>query len=658
MKAHVIAATFAASAALAACSANPPARTVPEIRPGAPGITTAADSARRSSPKLPPVAPVLGPLAVRVVYPSPGDRVDAGDSSFMFGSIGSGDASLTINGQPVQVWPNGAWLAWIAFPPDSLMRFELVARRGAEAVNHVYEARRVRRSLPAPGLWLDSTSISPRGKVWWPANEYLPVSVRAAEGARVAIVLPDGSRIPMVTDPNYDEVAWGIRAFDRDSGNLSGRIRSDRYIASVRGRGLGPDPGPVIGSRVDSMPAPDTLPTIEAILGSDTVRATWPISMQVLDTLPILVQLDDDTARTGQTDGITVGRALPGGTYQWFFPTGTRAAVSGRIKGDLRLRLSNQVTSWVAAGDAQLLPLGMPPLRAVVGSATLTPSADRFTFRLPLSQRVPYQVTESERAVVVRLYSAVGDVNWIRYGGTDPLVTGIAWDQPAGDEVTISFSLAEPVWGFRTRWQQNDLIVEIRRPPVINGSNPLAGRRIVVDPGHPPLGATGPTGYKEADANLAVSLELRRLLAEAGAEVIMTRTTDTPVELYPRVKLADSVNADVLVSVHNNALPDGVNPFTNNGTSVFYNHPRSVPLAMAVQRALVNQLGLRDLGVGRGDLALVRPTWMPAVLTEGLFMMVPDQEAALRSGEGQRLYAMGVFEGIREFLRQRAAVGR
>jgi N-acetylmuramoyl-L-alanine amidase len=101
-----------------------------------------------------------------------------------------------------------------------------------------------------------------------------------------------------------------------------------------------------------------------------------------------------------------------------------------------------------------------------------------------------------------------------------------------------------------------------------------------------------------------------------------------------------------------------VNPFTNNGTSVFYNHPRSVPLAMAVQRALVNQLGLRDLGVGRGDLALVRPTWMPAVLTEGLFMMVPDQEAALRSGEGQRLYAMGVFEGIREFLRQRAAVGR
>jgi N-acetylmuramoyl-L-alanine amidase len=654
MKAHLTLASFAACLALAACASSPPRTTVPAAVAGAEAeIRLGTDSTLRSSAKLPAVAPVRGPLAIRVVYPSPGDRVDAGDSSFMFGSVGSGDASLTINGQPVDVWPNGAWLAWIAFPPDSLMRFELVATRGAESSNHAYEARRVRRrSSPAPGLWLDSTSISPRGRIWWPAGEYLPVSVRAAEGSRVTIVLPDGGRIPLVTDPSYDEVAWGIRAFDRDSGNLVGSIRADRYIGAVRGASLGPDPGPLLGAPPDSV-STDAFPVIEAVLGADTVRSSWPISMRVLDTLPILIQLDDDTARTGQTDGITVGRALPGGTYQWFFPTGTRAAVAGRINGDLRLRLSSQAMSYVAAGDAHLLPAGIPPLRAVVGSATLTPGADRLTFRLPLSQRVPYHISETEMGIQLKLYSAAGDVNWIRYGGTDPLVKSIAWDQPAADEVTIAFTLAQPVWGFRTRWQQNDLILEIRRPPAIDAANPLAGRRIVVDPGHPPLGATGPNGFREADANLAVSLELRRLLGEAGAEVIMTRTSDTPVDLYPRVKLADSVNADILVSVHNNALPDGVNPFTNNGTSVFYNHPRSVPLAMAVQRALVNQLGLRDLGVGRGDLALVRPTWMPAILTEGLFMMLPDQEAALRSAEGQRLYAMGVFEGIRAFLASR-----
>jgi N-acetylmuramoyl-L-alanine amidase len=206
------------------------------------------------------------------------------------------------------------------------------------------------------------------------------------------------------------------------------------------------------------------------------------------------------------------------------------------------------------------------------------------------------------------------------------------------------------LWGYRTRWNRNDLILEIRRPPVIDSARPFVGLRVEIDPGHPPLGATGPTGLREAEATLGTSLALREMLQTAGAEVVMSRTDDTPVELWPRVKLADSVDADLLVSIHNNALPDGVNPFTNNGTSVFYNHPRSAPLAVAIQRALVRRLGQRDLGVGRGDLALVRPTWMPAVLCEGLYMMLPDQEAALRSTEGQRRYALGVFEGMREFL--------
>lgn len=627
-----------------ACSRTQPAQ------PVGPTALAAADSGG-----LPAVPVVQGPLSINVIYPSPGDRLDARDSSFIFGSVGSGDATLTINGQPVAVAPNGAWLGWIAFPPDSVMQLELVARSATDSARTFYEVRRIRRFVPPPGLWIDSNSFAPAGRVWWPAGEPLGLSLRAAEGATVRAIMPDGSIVPFVTDPGYDDVSWGIRAFDRDTANLVGTLKSDRYVATMRPRAVGRYIGPVVGEGPTILPTPvpvpDTLPIIEAILGADTVRATWPIRIALLDSLPVLVQLDDDTPRTGQTDGITVGRAIIDGTYHWFFPSGTRAAVSGRLNGELRLRLSNQAQSWISVFDAQPLPLGLPPLRAVVGSTTLTPMRDRVSFRIPMSQRVPFQVTETERGLELKLYSAAGDVNWIRYGGTDSLVRTIAWDQPAADEVTLSLTLAQPVWGYRTRWQQNDLILEIRRPPVIDRGSPLRGIRIVVDPGHPPIGATGPTGLREAEANLAVALLLRDRLQAAGADVIMTRTSDVPVDLYPRVKLADSVNADLLVSIHNNALPDGVNPFTNNGTSVFYNHPRSVPLAMAVQRALVKSLGLRDLGVGRGDLALVRPTWMPAILTEGLFMMLPEQEAALRNPEGQKLYAEGVFEGVEDFLR-------
>jgi N-acetylmuramoyl-L-alanine amidase len=172
-----------------------------------------------------------------------------------------------------------------------------------------------------------------------------------------------------------------------------------------------------------------------------------------------------------------------------------------------------------------------------------------------------------------------------------------------------------------------------------------------VDPGHPPVGSNGPTGLREAEANLAIGLLVKQLLEAAGARVFITRTEDVPIDLWPRVHAAEQAGADLLVSIHNNALPDGVNPFTNNGASVYYNHPRSVPLARAVQAELVRRLGVRDLGIGRGDLALVRTTWMPSILTEGLFIMVPEQEAALRSPRGQRLYAEAVVEGIRRFLR-------
>jgi N-acetylmuramoyl-L-alanine amidase len=630
--------------------------------PGMQPVTVAVPDSTRSGPamssngRLPPVPVVKGPIDIKVIYPSPGDRVEARDSSFIFGSAGTGDASVTVNGQPVIVWPNGAWIGWIALPPDSVMQLAISARNAVDSITVSFEAHRATRFVPPDsGVWVDAGSISPQGRIWWPAGEYLALSVRAAAGAEVRAVLPDGQVIPFVTDPGYDDVSWGIRAFDRDTTHLVGPLKSDRYVATVRARSLGRYIGPVVGAGPTILPTPvpipDTLPVIEAILGRDTVRAVWPIRIALLDSLPLLVQLDDDTARSGQTDGITVGRAVPGGTYHWFFPTGTRALVSGRINNDLRLQLSRTAQSWIPVADAQPLPAGMPPLVSVVGSTTLTPMPDRVSFRIPMSQRVPFEVNETEHGLELKLYSAVGDVNWIRYGGTDPLVRTIAWNQPAADEVTVSFDLTQPVWGYRTRWQQNDLILEIKRPPAIDATRPFRGLRIEVDPGHPPLGATGPTGLREADANLAVALILRDLLQQAGAEVIMTRTTDVPVDLYPRVKLADSLNVDLLVSIHNNALPDGVNPFTNNGTSVFYNHPQSVPLAMAVQRALVQSMGLRDLGVGRGDLALVRPTWMPAILCEGLFMMMPDQESALRQPEGQRLYAQGVFNGIQEFLR-------
>ncbi|MGI9042296.1 MAG: N-acetylmuramoyl-L-alanine amidase family protein [Gemmatimonadales bacterium] len=671
---------------LATCARQSTPPPAPEHAAAPDTVPRADTGAAVISPELPAVPLVKGPLALRIVYPSPEALVFARDSSFLFGTAGTGEAKLAINGYPVRVWPNGAWLAWIPLPRDSVMQFRIEGRSPTDSAVLMYAVRRGGWSRRPEGLWVDSNSLSPAGKMWWPRGEYLTLTARASEGAQVRLRLADGTVVPLVPQAQAQEIAPGIRAFDRDTNNLRTPVRWDRYVGVLRGRTLGPDPGPILplplplppvlafpadppvsagGSTVrcattrpcipslaDSLPPDSGWAVLEAIQGADTVRARWPLRLALLDTLPLMAELVDDTTRPGVPDSVTVGRALPGGTYHWFFPTGTRAPVGGRYNGDLRLRLSPTSEAWVATAEAR--PAPGAAAAAVAGSVTLTPKADRVTLRVPLSRRVPFRVTETERTLTLRLYHAVGDVNWMQYGRGDSLVLGMRWPQEAAEELTLTLDLSRPLWGYQARWSGGDLLLDLRRPPALDEGDPLAGRFIAVDPGHPPGGATGPTGLREAEANLAVALELRRLLQEGGARVLMTRTRDSIVELGPRLKLSEAANADLLISVHNNALPDGVNPFTNHGTSVYYNQPRSIPLAREIQTALVHRLGLRDLGVGRGDLAMVRGTWMPSVLTEGMFMILPEQEAALRTREGQHLYALGIYEGVRRFLRDRA----
>src|SRR5512135_162110 len=626
-------------------------------RRAAAGILCLAACARPSSTApapapaanhLPPVPVVRGPLALTVVYPPVDAVVDARDSSFLFGSTGAGDADLTINGFPVRVWPNGAWLAWLPLPPDSLMQFRLVARTPRDSAELVYTARRATRFTPPDGpVWIDSISLRPQGRVWLARGEYLSLAARAAEGAQVRLRLADGTVVPLMSDPRPDEIPAGIRAFDRDTMNLRAEPRPDHYAGMLRGVRIG-DAGPVLAP-VAAAQAGDA-PVLEAIRGSDTARVRWPLQVGLLDTLPIVAELGDPA---GPADAVVVGRAGPRTSYHWFFPVGTRALVAGRRGDEVKLRLGEGVDAWVAANEVRPLPPGTPRPRGVAGSISISPAAggERASIRIPLGERVPFRVDEGDRRLTLTLYGAAGDASWIRYGAGASPVRRVTWTQEPGARTVLTVELDGDVWGYRTRWSGTDLLLEVRCPPIMAGGRPLDGRLIVVDPGHPPGGATGPTGLREPDANLAVALRLRGLLEGAGARVVLTRASDMPVELGARVKLADSLDADLLVSIHNNALPDGLNPFTNNGTSVYYNQPRSLPLARAIQRALVERLGVRDLGVGRGDLALTRATWQPSVLCEGLYMILPDQEAALRDPAGQQLYARGVFEGIVAYLK-------
>ncbi|MDQ3556894.1 MAG: N-acetylmuramoyl-L-alanine amidase, partial [Gemmatimonadota bacterium] len=242
------------------------------------------------------------------------------------------------------------------------------------------------------------------------------------------------------------------------------------------------------------------------------------------------------------------------------------------------------------------------------------------------------------------------------------LFTGAAWRPAAGDSARLDLALARPLWGFKAFYEADGtLVLRVRRPPRVDAGRPLEGVRVLVDPGHPPLGAVGPTGLTEADANLAIGLRLAERLRERGAEVVMTRVDDTPLvsrtdvaaELAARTALAVRSDAHLLVSVHNNAFPEGINPFVSAGTETYYFYPFAAELAQALNREIVDATRIRNLGAKRRSLALARPTWMPSTLTESLFMMIPEQEAALRNPAFLDRLADAHLRGIEAFVRER-----
>src|SRR6266487_3261993 len=177
--------------AAAACAPRPTAPVAP--KQAAEPARAPADSAATSA-ALPPVPLVHGALNLRVVYPPPDAVVEVRDSSFLLGTAGTGDARLTLNGTPVHVWPNGAWLAWLPFPNDSLMQFQLDARTSSDSTRLIYT---VQRLLPDRGrvsvgtAWLDTLSLIPSGQIWTSRDEYLSLTATAAEGALVRLRLPD-----------------------------------------------------------------------------------------------------------------------------------------------------------------------------------------------------------------------------------------------------------------------------------------------------------------------------------------------------------------------------------------------------------------------------------------------------------------------------------
>src|SRR6516225_4722112 len=174
-------AALCAAAMLAACASGAAA---PNAAP-APGTSAAG-----SAPPLPPVPLVTGPLKLAVVYPPSEHMIESRDSEFVFGSVGNGKATLTINGTPVTVAPNGAFLAFLPLPPATSPRFDLVASAGTDTASVQYPIKLsppIVKFAPVGPLAYDTASVAPApsARLSLRDDELVRVSVRAPSNATV-----------------------------------------------------------------------------------------------------------------------------------------------------------------------------------------------------------------------------------------------------------------------------------------------------------------------------------------------------------------------------------------------------------------------------------------------------------------------------------------
>ena len=216
-------------------------------------------------------------------------------------------------------------------------------------------------------------------------------------------------------------------------------------------------------------------------------------------------------------------------------------------------------------------------------------------------------------------------------------------------------------------------------------------RKIVLDPGHggKDPGAIGVGGIAEKDIVLAVAKKLeRKLKQEMGVEVVLTRRDDRFIPLEDRTAIANAEGADLFVSLHMNASPNG----EAKGLETYYldntndegslrlaarenstsrrnvsdlqfilsdmtqnmKLEDSITLAHHLQHSLVDGMSTRlsevkDLGVKKALFYVLVGARMPSVLVEMFFITNKTEGRAMSEESYQNAVVDALYDGILKY---------
>ncbi|MEH7115996.1 N-acetylmuramoyl-L-alanine amidase [Neobacillus vireti] len=187
--------------------------------------------------------------------------------------------------------------------------------------------------------------------------------------------------------------------------------------------------------------------------------------------------------------------------------------------------------------------------------------------------------------------------------------------------------------------------------PMPNSQKRLTGKTIVLDPGHggKDKGTTGLASTPEKSLNLTTAEVVKQKLENAGAQVILTRTSDTFIPLEQRSNISNQNEADAFISFHYNWSNDS----TVSGVTDFYFQKSSSPLAAAILNHVATETKLTNLGTRFNNLDVLRNNKQPSTLIELGFLSNQQDDTIVESSNYRNNVAEGIYLGLLEYFQSK-----
>lgn len=571
----------------------------------------------------------MAPVSDEPIYVAyPGDKYTvAFDHILIEGSVKPG-ATLSIAGMPIEVGGDGLFIEWVPLKEGENTIVLSSTLNGQTSTRELKITSTPAREITGAAQMVAASVVPAVDRVAYiqPANLELrgvPVSFTGTVGGKASFKVGDLGPFPMV---------------ESKPGQYAGTFMLPSQLAA----------------------APVTF-TLTAADGT-TASAESKGKLSVTGTGPRVAEVTAAVTGRGLQAGTFVWRNGAGRNYVVYPRPGAQTVIVGEEGSTYTVQASSTLTLNAPKTTLTLKPEGTPLPRVIFTNINVKRGEDYSAVQLLLPARVPFtveqQVSDRTSSLDLRLFHTIADVDYIVSDFPDSTVRDVRWWQDADGVARVRVDLQGQPWGYDATYDdQNVLTLRVKDAPKLDARNPLQGRTIVIDPGHGGTenGGAGPLRSPEKNIDLAVGLRVAAILKEKGANVILTRETDTTVPIYNRPLLAEEKNADMLVSIHANALPDGVNPRTRRGAGVYYYHPQARELADSVLASFIKTMP--DVGndnIHYQNLALARPTTQLSVLVEMAFLTDQANLRLMMSTTGQERFAQAIALGIEKFYRDAA----